>query len=183
MGGGLCLPYMKLLGIDISPLLENNGILFYMSGFLWCAVAGMYCKEYVRINLKSIGGVFISLIVLSSPFLVFVIKYMTGVSITSSLSLFSMLTTLYAVVLIYSVDISWIKENRAFRLVVNTTSKYSFGIYLCHMCFQYPFSHWIANFGLNYAFQIPISMIVIGLLSFSVTWIISKFPGGKYIIG
>ena len=128
------MPYMKLLGIDISPLLENNGILFYMSGFLWCAVAGMYCKEYVRINLKSIGGVFISLIVLSSPFLVFVIKYMTGVSITSSLSLFSMLTTLYAVVLIYSVDISWIKENRAFRLVVNTISKYSFGIYLCHTC-------------------------------------------------
>lgn len=182
-GISLCLPYIRLLGIDITALLEKNGMLFYMSGFLWCAVAGMYCKEYMRINLKSIGGVFISLIVLSSPFLVFLIKYMTGVSITSSLSLFSMLTTLYAVVLIYSVDITWIKESRAFNLIVSSISKYSFGIYLCHMCFLYPFNHWIAKFGLNYAFQIPITAIVIGLLSFCVTWCISKIPGSKYIIG
>ncbi len=179
----LCLPYIRVMGIDISPLLGKNGVLFYMSGFLWCSVAGLYCKKYVRINLKSISGILISLFILSSPILVFVIKYMTGVSITTPSSLFSMLTTLYAVVLIYSVDISWIQENRLLSVFVNNISKYSFGIYLCHMCFLHSFSHWIAKFGLNYAFQIPMTVIVVGTLSFCVTWCISKIPGSKYIIG
>ena len=182
-GISLCLPYIRVLGIDAAALVGSNGMLFYMSGFLWCTVAGLYCRNYVRINLKSIGGVFVSLIIVSSPIIVFLIKYMTGVSITSSLSLFPMLTTLYAVVFIYSIDVSWLKENRVFGQIVNNISKYSFGIYLCHMCFQHPFSHWIAKFGLNYVYQIPLTVLIVGFLSFCTTWAISKLPGSKYVIG
>lgn len=182
-GISLCLPYVEVLGININPMLSSNGLLYYMSGFLWCTVAGIYCKRYVRIKIKSISGTIISLIILSSPILVYLIKSITTVSITSPSSLFSMLTTLYVVVFIYSIDVSCIKENRLFNSIVNNLSKYSFGIYLCHMCFQYPLSHWIAKFGLNYAFQIPITVIIVGLLSFCVTWCISKIPGNKYIIG
>ena len=182
-GISLCLPYIEVLGIDIIPIVSSNGPLFYMSGFLWCTVAGIYCKKYIHINLKSIMGIIISLFILSSPIIVYLIKSITTISITSSSSLLSMLTTLYAVVFVYSIDVSWIQNNKVVGGIVNNISKYSFGIYLCHMCFQYPLSYWVAQFGLNYALQIPINVIIVGLLSFSVTWIISKIPGNKYIIG
>lgn len=182
-GIGLCLPYLTLLGINSESLFDLNGALYYFSGYLWCGVAGYYCKKYVRINLKSIKGILYAVMVLLSPLYIYIIKYYTGQIIDGSATLLSMLTTLFAVVFIYSVDISKIQNNKTLSLIINNISKYSFGIYLSHMLFLHPIRHWIADFDMNYLIQIPITAILIGVVSYCFVWCISKLPIGKYIIG
>lgn len=182
-GIGLCLPYMDLFDINSNSVFASNGLLHYFSGYLWCGVAGFYCRKYVRLNVVSVRGKIISLIILLSPLYVFLIKHLTGKVVDGSSTLLSMLVTLYAIVFIYSIDVFWLESKKKFALIVNNLSKYSFGIYLCHMVLLHPFRHWIASFGINYAIQIPLTAIFIGVVSYSFVWLISKISISKYVIG
>lgn len=176
-GVTLVLPYLSLICNSFSLIQRENGILFYLSGFLWVAVLGYYCRRYLaNLELKR-RHFLLGIVVLLSPLWVWVIKRLCGQTVSSSLSIDSIATTALAFMSIMLYN-GW----KRFR-IIEEISKYSFGIYLIHMVFMYPFKNWISRFGLNYALQIPITVIVVGICSFLSVWAISKTKVGNYIVG
>jgi peptidoglycan/LPS O-acetylase OafA/YrhL len=182
-GVTLLIPFLKLIGIDASFLQHPNGYLYYFSGFLWTAVAGYYCRRYVHIERMKIWHVVVSVLIFLSPALVFLIKAKTGHLLNTSLSILSISTTAFAFILIYNAKLPRFLETREGKKWISKMSELSFGIYLTHMLFMYPFRIWIIQFNLNYAIQIPVTVIVVGACSFLISWVISKLPIGKYVIG
>lgn len=179
----LLVPFLDILGIDASFLQHPNGFLYYFSGFLWTAVAGYYCRRYVRIESLKFGHVVATLFILLTPAMVFFIKAKTGHLMDMSLGILSMTTTVFAFIVIYNVRIPSFLEDGLGKKMIMKISELSFGIYLTHMLFLYPFRLWIAQFNINYAIQMPVTVVVVGICSFLVSWVISKLPIGKYIIG
>lgn len=59
----------------------------------------------------------------------------------------------------------------------------SFGIYLLHMVFLYPLKHWLTSFHINYIIQIPITALLVGVVSFAVVWFLSKNRVSKFLFG
>lgn len=182
-GVTLLFPYIKLVGFNCNPLLGSSNILYYFGGFLWYAIAGYYCYNYVHITKITLPIVLMTGVILLSPIYVFVIKHFTGELLDYSACIFPMLTTLFGFVFWKDVRLPKWMEEGYFKKSVESISKLSFGIYLIHMLFMYPFRLWIAEFNLNYAIQLPLTVIIVGSLSFFTSWGISKLPFGKYIIG
>ena len=118
------------------------------------------------------------LVVIVSPVLTYFVKTVSHVNITTSYTANCVLTTCFVFVLIRSVN--WKGHCRKW---IELISKNSFGIYLAHMLFMYPFRLWIAQYHINYVLQIPITVLCIGIVSFCFVWIVSKIPFGKYIVG
>lgn len=182
-GVTLFIPFLNLVGVNASFLQHSNGYLYYFSGFLWTAVAGYYCRRYVHIERVKIWHVALSVLVLLTPAMVFYIKSKTGQLMDMSLGILSMTTTVFAFVVMYNLEMpSFITSSLGQKLVLKI-SELSFGIYLIHMIFLFPFRLWIAQFNLHYAIQMPLTVIVVGFCSFLASLGISKFPIGKYIIG
>lgn len=179
----LIIPYINAFGICASPLLESDNLFYYFGGFLWYAVAGYYCNKYVRIKKINTRHIIISILILLSPMYVFIIKRFTGELLDYSMCIFPMMTTLFGFVFLKNVKLPrWMEEGKI-KNFVESISRLSFGIYLVHMLFMYPLRHWIAGFNFNYAIQLPLTVIIVGLLSFITSLSISKLPFGKYIIG
>ena len=179
----LIIPYLNAFGIDASPLLFDNNVFYYFGGFLWYAVAGYYCNRYVKINNFNVTILLISAVILISPVYVFLIKHFTGARLDNSACVIPMVTTLFGFVFWKNVKLPGWVEGGLIKQGVESISKLSFGIYLIHMLFMYPFRLWIAQFNLNYAIQLPLTVLIIGVMSYVTSWIISKLPFGKYIIG
>lgn len=179
----LCVPYLSIVGIDGSGLFGATNVFYYFFGFAGYAVLGYYCRKYL-VGLKwSLKNALFACLILLTPGYYFVIKHFTGQVFTSSQCLFQMLTTALAFVAIYNVNLPRFISDGVGRKFVESISKLSFGIYLCHMVFMYPFRIWIAQFNLNYALQLPLTVLVVFAISYSVSWLISMLPFGKYIIG
>lgn len=175
----LMIPYLKIWDIDLNGLTY----LTYNSGFLWCAVLGFYCKKFVKIEKLRIYHIAIVIFAIISPLIILLIKNASGKTINSSLSLLPMLTTATAFVFIYNIKLPKALTNSNIGSFINLISRLSFGIYLCHMLFLHPFNNWIAQFNLNYAIQIPITVLVIGSISLGFSWILSKMPFSRFLIG
>lgn len=180
-GVTLLLPYIDIIGVDISNVENKTGVLYYLSGFLWVAVLGYYCRTYVRINHWRWWHTAVAILIVLSPALPFFIKHYTGEVISSSLTINSMATTALAFVIFqqYAIKV----RGGHLRFIINTVSQYSFGIYLSHMVLMYPFCHWIAQFKIHYALQIPLTVIIVGFGSFVISYCLNKLPFGKYLIG
>lgn len=179
----LLIPFLGLIGIDATYLQHPNGYLYYFSGFLWTAVAGYYCRRYVRIDSLKVWHVVVSVFILLTPAVVFLIKVKTGQLLNTSLEILSMSTTVFVFIVIYNIKLPRFFETGKGKNLIIKISELSFGIYLTHMLILYPFRMWIGQFNLNYAIQIPITVIMVGTCSFFISWVISKLPIGKYIIG
>lgn len=179
----LCVPYLTLIGIDGSEMFNQTNIFYYFMGFACYAVLGYFCRKYV-VGLKlTFGRVMLILLILLTPAYYYVIKYFTGQVFTSSHCLFQMLTTGLAFVGIYNLKMPRIISEGKGAAFIENISKLSFGIYLTHMVFMYPFRIWIAQFNLHYALQLPITVLVVFVLSYISSLLIYKLPFGKYIIG
>ena len=179
----LIIPYLNAFGIDASPLLFDNNVFYYFGGFLWYAVAGYYCNQYVKINNFNVTILLISAVILISPVYVFLIKHFTGARLDYYACVFPMMTTLFGFVFWKNVKLPGWTGRGLIKQSIESISKLSFGIYLIHMLFMYPFRLWIAQFNLNYAIQLPLTVLIIGVMSYVTSRIISKLPFGKYIIG
>lgn len=171
----LLFPYIRVYNTEIATgLMNGNGMLYYFGGWIWVAVFGYYSRKHVRIQLK-VWHLFTLLV---APLSVLAFKYISGETITSCLSIASVFTTAFAFVII---------QNTSFkgklRKQVETFSKYSFGIYLCHMLFMQPLRIWISQFGFDSYLQIPITVVACGSATFLLVWLIAKLPFSKYIIG
>lgn len=182
-GVTLLLPFIELFGVDVSFLQKSGGFMYYFSGFLWAAVAGYYCRRFVKIERLRWWHVFLSIMVLLSPAYVFMIKRYTGQLMDMSLGILAMSTTVFGFIFIYNVPLPRFLNEGLGRKLILKISELSFGIYLVHMVFLYPFRLWIATFNLHYAIQLPLTVFVVGTCAFLVSWAISKLPFGKYLIG
>ena len=158
-------------------------MLYYMSGFLWYAVAGYYCKKYININKISLKYVIIGFLILISPLYVFIIKQYSNCSVGTSSCLFPMFTTMMAFIVIMNIKYPhWLIEG-FWHKAVELLSRLSFGIYLVHMLIMYPFRIWIAQYNINYIIQIPVTVVFVGICSVILSWLLSKLSFGKYLIG
>lgn len=179
----LLLPYLEVLGIDTTHMQTKDGVFYNMSGFLWYAVAGYYCRKYVKIEKIKTWHVFLGIAILISPVYCFVIKHFSGILLDHPGCLFPALTTIFAFAFFMNVKIPHCVTEGNCRKIVESISQLSFGIYLIHMLYLYPFRIWIAQYNLNYAIQLPLTVLVVGSASTITTWLISKFKYGKYVIG
>ncbi|MBR4918810.1 MAG: acyltransferase [Bacteroidales bacterium] len=171
----LLFPYVRVSQPEISSgLMSGNGLLYYFGGWMWVAVFGYYCRRYVNIQLR----VWHYTLILIVPLSVLAFKLLSGETITNCLSIASVFATAYAFVIIQNTSFKGV-----LRKQVEVFSKYSFGIYLCHMLFIHPFRIWISQFGFDSYIQIPITVIVCGTCTYLLVWLISKLPFSKYIIG
>lgn len=174
----LFLPYLELFDNNVNEIIWRNGMLFYLSGFLWVAVLGYYCRFHMKSFHFSFWNILICTFILLSPLYIYCIKSATGKTILSSTSIDAIATTTLAFIIIKKIKWGFI-----FQKQIRTIAKYSFGIYLSHMLFMYPFRLWIAQFNLHYAIQIPITAFSIGVCALIFTIVLSKLPFGKYLIG
>ncbi len=181
----LALPYLEVFGIDYHFVLGSGGVLYYMSGFLWCAVAGYYFRRYGKIEKMKPWHYLVSFIALASPVVVFLFKHFTGNTISTSLMLLPMAVTAFGFLFIWNVRLPHriVDGGGKLRRFIESVSKLSFGIYLSHMLVLYPFTQWLAHFNLHFAIHIPLAVFVSFAVSYLLSWIISKVPIGKYIIG
>lgn len=179
----LSLKYFQIFGVNTECIFEATNMFYYFSGFVGYAVIGFYSRKYL-INLRyNKTNIFISVLILCSPLYYFLIKQYTGMVFNSSLYLFQMATTVFAFVFLYNIKLPKSLTKGIFRNLIEEISNLSFGIYLTHMLCVYPFRIWIAQFNLHYAIQIPITVCITFFFSVIISWIISKFSFGKYIIG
>lgn len=179
----LLLPYFEVMGFDFNQVVSTTGVLCYMNGFLGYAIAGYYCRKYITITKhKIVSYVFLFLLIVLSPLAVFIIKKNTGRLLDYSGCILPMCTTLSAFIVIMNSSSVVRVMSGKFKKIVLFVSRYSFGIYLTHMLFMYPFRLWILQYQLNYIFQIPITVLVVGILSVLFTWLLSRIPFTKYLI-
>lgn len=174
----LILPYLSLFNNNTFSIVQKGGILFYFGSYLWIAVFGYYCRKYIitiKINYKFL---LLCILILTSPLILFMIRNTIDKNITSHLTINTIANT--SLVFIVIQNIQW---KGMICKIIEFISKYSFGIYLTHMLFMSPFRKWISIFNLNYIIQIPLTAFTIGACSLLLTWLISKFPHSKYIIG
>ena len=173
----LFLPYISLFNNGAFSLIQKGGILFYFGSYLWIAVLGFYCRKYITISIN-FKIIFLCIVILTSPLILYIIRNTIDKNIISHLTINTVANTALAFIVIQ--NISW--KGRT-RKIIEFISKYSFGIYLTHMLFMYPFRNWISIYNLNFFIQIPITAFTVGACALWLTWLISKLPYCKYIIG
>lgn len=173
----LIIPFASIFFEEVAIIKDPNNILYYFSGFLWLAVLGSYCRRYVKFEKFNWLNIFLISLALVSPLFTFVIQLCGGAKVSTCYTLNCIFVTLLVFVMVSS--IKWKKQSNVILLF----SKLSFGIYLTHMLFMYPFNQWISQFHINYVIQVPISVTCVGVLSFIFTWLLNKLPFSKYILG
>ena len=172
----LLVPYIKVFDPEANGIISSNGILYYITSWLWLAVLGYYCRWYVKI--EKVRWWHFVLVFSVAPLTILAFKLVSGATMTNCLSLASVFTTAGVFVLIQN-----IKYKETLKKPVELISKLSFGIYLSHMLFTHPFRIWISQFGFASYIQVPVTAVFSGICAFVLVYIISKLPLGKYIIG
>lgn len=172
----LLVPYIKVFDPKAIGVISSNGILYYINSWLWLAVLGYYCRWYVKIEKVRLWHFVLVLSV--APISILAFKLVSGETMTNCLSLASVFTTAGVFVLIQNIN-----YKETLKKPVELISKLSFGIYLSHMLFTYPFRIWISQFELASYIQIPVTVVFSGICAFVLVYLISKLPFGKYIIG
>lgn len=172
----LLIPYIKVYEPDIAEVTSSNGILRYINSWLWLAVLGYYCRQYVKI--QKVKWWHFVLVFSVAPITILVFKLISGVTMMNCLGLASVFTTAGVFVLIQN-----LKYKETLKKTVELISKLSFGIYLSHMLFTHPFRIWISQYGLASYVQIPVTAVFSGICAFVLVYLISRLPFGKYIIG
>ena len=72
--------------------------------------------------------------------------------------------------------------------IVTTLSKCSFGMYLMHLLFLAPIAQWIiggdvTNPNIPVWLAIPVIAVLTFICSAATTWLLSRIPGSKWVIG
>lgn len=177
----LLYPYLKLV---FTVNTEPTGILYYFTGYSGYFLLGYYLKHYVivhRIGTRKIVACFVS--IMMCVLLVFAAKmFKPDVKISE---LFWYLSFPVAVMATsYFILLSKVKVPHCSRKVIVKLSALSFGVYLCHILVMRT-GLWnidvIHNCGA--LMHIPVVAVLTCVLSWCLSYIISKLPFSKYIIG
>lgn len=180
-GVTLCVPYLELCNPKIASVLTGNGILHNFSGFLWYAILGFYLRKYNNWKIK--GWKFITLVVVSFgfPLIVNFCGILPLEVLNTQMSLSSVAMT--AIPFILFKNVNWDQLNHVWGGYISLFSKYSFGIYLCHMMILKPLRPFLTQYHINYVIQIPITAIFVGCISLLCVHLLSKFRYSNYLLG
>lgn len=155
---------------------------FLHSGYL---LLGYYLTRLPALTNKirlSAAVIFILSIAVSAVAAYFYSKaiHKNDLSIYSYLSINSIIQSIAIFMLIKDVTF----HNKLLNMIVQTTSKYSFGIYLAHILI-------IGIFFRNGIFwtmahpliSLPLLVVMVFVCSFGIIFVLRKIPGGKYVAG
>ena len=174
----LFFPYFELFDVSINNAIMPNGSLYYFYGFI-----GYYLKTYNPIHLKSLTYIVLVIVAFSFPFIVFFSNWIPIKVLNSSQSISAALMSTIAFIFFQNIDYQKIENNKWFLKMIESFAACSFGIYLLHMVFLYPLKHWLTSFHINYIIQIPITALLVGVVSFAVVWFLSKNRVSKFLFG
>ena len=175
----LCFPYLKLWNPEVTVSLENNGVLHNFTGFLWYAIFGHYLRKYIDWSITS--WKFISLFVVSFafPLIVNYTKLLPLEVLGTQMSISSVAMTAIPIIFFKKLCYTQLQHNH----LVLEFAKYSFGIYLFHFILLKPLRPYLTQFHIHYALQIPVTALIVGIVSLVVVKLLSKLPYSKYLIG
>lgn len=175
----LLVPYFKIWNPNVGAVLDENGILQNFTGFLWYAVFGFYLRKYV--NWKITSWKFILLVVVSFvyPLLVHFLDIFPVDVLNTQMSISSVAMTAIPFIFFKNFSFDDMRPNNLVLLF----AKYSFGIYLFHWVLLRPLKPFLTQFHIHYAIQIPVTAIVVSMISLAAVYLISRLPFNKYIIG
>lgn len=174
----LLIPYLNLFNENLGKSITHKvGWLYYFNGYVGFAVLGFYCRKFI--NIKTINWKYLTVlfIICILPFLLKISGCPTKV-ICNKLSLHVVLLSISIFVLLKYI----IKPHR-YSYLIYKFARFAFGIYLVQGIFIRILKMYLTPLKLNYFIQIPLSLIIIGLCSFVLVWLVSRFPYSKYIVG
>lgn len=177
-----------LLGGDIfgECWWNDNATFYYVSGFIGYVVMGHYIKTHLNWDRAKILKVCIPLLIALYAVCVFSANYYsTRCTTPAELERDWQNVTIIAVLMSFALFmlISTIKSSGKFyQNVVLKISKASYGMYLMHML-MLPHFFALYNPVLPSYLTIPATAVSTYLASFAISYLISKLPFGKYIVG
>lgn len=175
----LLLPYLKLLDPDCAKIVGMNGVLHNFYGFVGYSLLGYYLRKYVTIHILSWKYLLLVIFAFGFPLFIFVTKVLPIDILNDSMSISAALMSVVA--FLFFKDLNY-KEGWILASILKV-AEFSFGIYLCQMLFLTPLKHWLTQYHIHYALQIPITALISGSLSFLFVWSLSKLPKSKWLFG
>lgn len=176
----LLYPYLKLLlTINNTP----TGILYYFTGYCGYFLLGYYIKKHIITVGISKKMTFVCIIaIFVCVMLVFISKsFYPDVSISEMFWYLSLPVAVMATS--YFLLLSKVKIPPIFFTVVSRLSSLCFGVYLCHILIMRNLL-WNIDFIHNSGglFHIPVVALLTIILSWTLSYIISKLKFSKYLI-
>lgn len=169
----LIYPYLSLLLVVNE---SNTGILYYFAGYVGYFVLGYYLKHHYEYRLWHV------MVAISIALIVPIVLYSSG----REFDFYSVLwyLSLPVAMMAYVAYVLIMKRSNKRLVLVGTISKLSFGIYFIHI---FVMRNIIWNIDavnqLPGLIQIPVITLTTFLISLFVSWLISKLPFSKLIIG
>ncbi len=156
----------------------------YFSGYIGYLVLGTFLHRFVDKKPRWMGFL---LFFLSVGFTIFITYYLSAKTNTFNGRFYDFLglNVVFACIGMFLIFKEVSTENKIFKQIVETISKYSYGIYLSHIFVLMV----VSKIGLSYLLfnpwlSIPFIAISVFVLSWFLTFILSKIPVvGKYISG
>lgn len=175
----MTIPYFTMFDEDINAIFQlNTGYLYYFSGYLWFAVAGYYLRKYVNLSRFKISHYALYGSLVALPGILFMTPLPHGL-IQNNLSLGMALLCMC-----HFVALKHIKYPNQVKLIAYDFAQHSFGIYLVHIFVRNYFVDPFVNLlHLNSITQIPLTLILVVILSYILVHLISKLPHSKYVVG
>ena len=171
----LSYPYLSLIGLNVNE--SPSGILYYFSGYAGYYLLGFYLKQHYRYQHWHL--IILIMVGLLTPGIILALNIKFNFS-----NLFSYLSIpVTCLSVAYWLIINKVKISCGEKLLAKTSSL-CFGIYLIHI---FVMRNIIWQIPLINTLSGPISIIIIALITFIISWIIGylikKLPFSKYLIG
>lgn len=175
----LLLPYLKIVDLDVMQLINENGAFYHYYGFCGYALLGYYLRKYIDWPLCSLKYILLVVFSFAFPICIFATKWLPVDVLNTSMCISSV--TMSASAFLFFKRINYVEN--WLLMITQRLAYYSFGIYLSHMIFLIPIKSFLQQFHIHYLVQMPITAVVVGLLSLFSVWLISKIKISKYLIG
>ena len=165
-----------LLGIALEINESNTGVLYYFSGYAGYFLLGFYLKRYYSFRKYHIV-------------IAILVSALIPIVLYSSQLKFDYYTMFWYLTLpIASMSFCWFVMINRMRnrcsLVIREVARLSFGVYLVHIFIMRNVLWKIGLIGdISWFVQIPLITILTFVLSVLISWLISRLPFSKYIIG
>jgi surface polysaccharide O-acyltransferase-like enzyme len=182
------------LGSQIAQLLlvefRDRTFLYYLFYFILGGIAGVAMLRWRRLVIQSVPW---NVLLFTGFFIWIGYELMVqapggkiGIGISTSLKPSMFLYTVSEIVLLYGLSLCILKNNPILYRVLRFIGRYSFGAYLVHALTLTYIMKWLRPFDYFTSQVIPAVFFVFALnvmFSLGVTFLISRLPFGKWLIG
>lgn len=175
----LLVPFFKLYDQNSELMIGSGGSLYYFSGFLGYAILGYYLRAYIHWCITGWKYILLLSFSILFPLIVFFAPNIPLDLLNGSMNLPTVCLSASCFLFFKSFNYG----SGKFIYLIQSISKYSFGIYLSHWLFVLPLKYALTQYHINYVIQIPCTAFVVAIVSYILVVLLSKLPFGRYIIG